>query len=1143
MAVRRTTVLALGLLAAAALVAVVALTSGISLSFGSPYIEKRLTEILGRDVVLKRPPYLRVTRSIELDVGGLHIADAAWTGNASFLTVEQARVRIKTSSLLSQQILIEDLQLNGVSLDLAVSAEGKRNLPRLSGDDSEAPQDDASKTPRVILQHLTLGDIRIRQANAKTNRTIDFFIDALTRQVANEESIELRGAGTLQSRAWRLSGTGSNLASLREGKNLYAALSGEMDDIRLEASYRLADTDAPQDLAMTARLEGPVPRELSDLSPLLVAGEHLSVSLDVEDIDPGINLDLRVLLSKLQINLTGKLDHPGTGDGLALNVDLDSSSLPAVAAALGLGEVSAVPLSANATLSRMGRDIRLDDISIVAGDHRITGTTHVPEFPGTNRAALDLIATGPDFSLYQRLFDRPTSLEAPYEMRVHLIDDSQGAELVSSDLRIGNTVMSLRGRLGEFPGYKDSELELSLAGPNTAAVASNFGATLPEGPFDLRGRVHVSSENQITIERLRLDALALSANVTGTMNGYPDLNALDLNLEVTTPSAARTSEHLGLKKLPDRPATLSLAATGAWDSVSLRNLEIQAGDAVLESIDGALSWRDGALSSDVTLRAEIEDLSETLGAYAPRDLPSLPLNATVVPRFDDAGLDFTITALDAPGVSGTARLSLGPSYRVDEQTVLEADLRVSDIGLLGDAAGDYALPDTGLRVQATTEGGLGARTISASLRSNTGVELLLATVARDGDGISVAIRGEGDDLRDLGTFDGKPRKQQPYRADARGFFGNGQSSLTLQDITLAGTTMVGEVTYHAGDRPRLEANVHVPKGDLSPWLGSGDSEGTKSQKKEQETENSARLIPDTPLPLDSLYTVDADVRLTTGVLWVPDPLLDAESVIRKSALNYRSTENNLNLTIGEISGSRGTLRGTLTGQRSAGTQSFKADLNWRDFPVGVTSAGTSLDALPRHDVLATLSGHGETPHAVAASLDGEILLSGGAGTLQDMSISFATESFTAQLFNTLLPMLKSETPDMKVECTVLAAEINDGIVALNPGFVFRTQRVDLSARGEIDLETEAMAIRFDNQARKGFGLSAASLVNPYVQITGTLANPSLGLDITNSAIAGGAAVATGGLTVIAKPLYGRFLRRSNPCDVALKRWEDRDSKG
>ena len=126
---------------------------------------------------------------------------------------------------------------------------------------------------------------------------------------------------------------------------------------------------------------------------------------------------------------------------------------------------------------------------------------------------------------------------------------------------------------------------------------------------------------------------------------------------------------------------------------------------------------------------------------------------------------------------------------------------------------------------------------------------------------------------------------------------------------------------------------------------------------------------------------------------------------------------------------------------------------------------------------------------------------------------------------------------MRVQCTVLAARAQDGLIALEPGFVLRSERVDLSARGSVDLARERLAIRFDNQARKGLGISAASLVNPYVQITGSLARPTIGLDVTSSAIAGGAAVATGGLTVLAKPLFGRFLDRRDPCQVAIDRWE------
>lgn len=222
---------------------------------------------------------------------------------------------------------------------------------------------------------------------------------------------------------------------------------------------------------------------------------------------------------------------------------------------------------------------------------------------------------------------------------------------------------------------------------------------------------------------------------------------------------------------------------------------------------------------------------------------------------------------------------------------------------------------------------------------------------------------------------------------------------------------------------------------------------------------------------------------------------------------------------------------------------FSSQLLVDDFPMGITSSGKSLDALPINALTAEFASRGLTYRDIAANLNGQLLLSGGPGTLEDVGFSFATESFTAQLVGTLLPTAADRSPDMNVECSVLALTASDGVVYLDPGFIFRSERVDLSARGAVDLRDESLAIRFDNQARKGFGISAASLVNPYVQITGTLQRPTLGLDVKNSAIAGGAAVATGGLTVIAKPLFGRFLKRKNPCEAARERWDALRAEG
>ena len=64
------------------------------------------------------------------------------------------------------------------------------------------------------------------------------------------------------------------------------------------------------------------------------------------------------------------------------------------------------------------------------------------------------------------------------------------------------------------------------------------------------------------------------------------------------------------------------------------------------------------------------------------------------------------------------------------------------------------------------------------------------------------------------------------------------------------------------------------------------------------------------------------------------------------------------------------------------------------------------------------------------------------------------------------------------------------------------------------------------------GISAMKTVSPRSKIAGTFANPRFILDATGAVASGTAAMATGGLTIVASGLRDRLLaRRSNPCNV------------
>jgi hypothetical protein len=84
----------------------------------------------------------------------------------------------------------------------------------------------------------------------------------------------------------------------------------------------------------------------------------------------------------------------------------------------------------------------------------------------------------------------------------------------------------------------------------------------------------------------------------------------------------------------------------------------------------------------------------------------------------------------------------------------------------------------------------------------------------------------------------------------------------------------------------------------------------------------------------------------------------------------------------------------------------------------------------------------------------------------------------------------------------------------------------------IDLDDEAMDVSVRTLPRQSLGISAAEIVNPYVKIVGTLTAPRLSLDQKGVLVAGGAAVATGGLSVLAKAAWDRLSRDENPCEEA-----------
>jgi hypothetical protein len=175
-----------------------------------------------------------------------------------------------------------------------------------------------------------------------------------------------------------------------------------------------------------------------------------------------------------------------------------------------------------------------------------------------------------------------------------------------------------------------------------------------------------------------------------------------------------------------------------------------------------------------------------------------------------------------------------------------------------------------------------------------------------------------------------------------------------------------------------------------------------------------------------------------------------------------------------------------------------------------------------------------------SSLNGKIRMELGAGEFANAGLSFLFSDMLMELLSILNPF-SSQSETMKLDCGVMAADFVSGKVTVEP-FLVHTREVTVFSKGEIDLESEQLTMTFNTKPRKGIGISAGAVVNPLTQVGGTLKSPYIELDPAGVVVSGGTAVATVGLSVLAKSFSDRFLSSRDPCGDALEELAKRDNK-
>ena len=696
-------------------------------------------------------------------------------------------------------------------------------------------------------------------------------------------------------------------------------------------------------------------------------------------------------------------------------------------------------------------------------------------------------------------------------------------------LETGADRLDFSGTLSTRTKFAGSALALDFASdeigrwmPLVGRAEEALGAAAVKGDATIDSEGFLSIDARASYEQSELEA----RGIIGRLGSPP---APDLDFAFRSSNMPRLANLVGYQGFPARPFILSGHARKEGQELHLSNLEL-ALDQSTATASGTVSLARNFAGSKVNADISIPDVADFGLLFGVDDLLHEPLHIVGQATLEDGGLAFHI----GDSSLGEIRLKLdGRIADLEQPLGVDAnfDLYLPGLRFLKIWLPDLELPRGPFKAQ--------GRLVNQTGRTRVeNMQVQLASVEADIDGnvdhdgpFDVLVRANGPDLSVLNDRLGIELRDVPFEFSSR-IAGN-PAAFTLEelDLTSGQSRIMGTLNLELGEVKRISGDLVSPYLNLNPWTDDGDEAAEAPP-----AEASKYLFDETPVAQVIDIGLELDIRLEADQLDVSGAQYD------RLDIGVLMTKDRLEIRPFGITGVRGgNITGELVLDSEVNPPRLDATLHATDMKLlAGASEGQDPATLPTSNVDMELRGAGLTRREMASSLDGRVRFSVGPGKLAPAAYSLIVSDFITELFRALNPY--SEKQEFtELECAVLAADIVSGQVTLEP-VVFHTRQLTIISGGKINLDDERLDVTFNTKQRKGLGLSASDLVNPFIKVGGTLAKPSLQLDPAGTVVKGGIAVATGGLSILASSLVDRYFSSKDPCGDALKEIEKRDGE-
>jgi uncharacterized protein involved in outer membrane biogenesis len=1081
------------------------------------YFTKQLT---GRELTIDGPLDLDLSLRPRVTATRVRFGNTDGASSVDMVSADFITVQIDLLDLLDRRVHLLDLDATGVAIHLEDKVDGKPNWTFSYNKDHWAREFNWS----FMLQGLHLQDARVH-ALIGDLKPISLDIPELTEITDDNGNLILSGNGTLNGNAWQLEGHIGTLDELLAAGRIGLDLNLTFDDTDLSAAGVIGNLELLRNVDLELTLHGPDASLLGDLFGMaeVFAGD-IAMTASVDPRDDAHAIDVTGNIAAFAIAATGQVADLTNLDGWDLQMDMRGPDAAVVGKVLQIPGFPEGPFEVKGRLQLSGGDLDLTGVDITTEHAVLTLNADFVEFPRREGAFGSVHLIGSDISYFGRLLRMPHLPAAPFELNAELGAD---AGRLKAALTVGTHSLTVDGSIEGLPSFDGTRLNARVTGAEIADLTHLAGLTDSiTGSYDASGVITIDDGGMIA-QMVELNSGPFEITGRAVLPALTRLDRFDVSARLAVSSIGSAAGFFGIDGLPDQPATIQADIQSRDTGYRLVGSSLTY-KSVQGSAVGNLGELTGLPGIELQITLEGPDINSLTSEVATATDPTKPVEFRMTSNL--RGLESAIE------IAGFELETDGGSISMDGELGLNGGFIGTDLVITGAGPSLYELmpsvpryvpPDQPFRIQSHV------RYPVKGLLELDGAKLGIGSVQIELDGqldlndqarTVLSVRASGNSIIELGRISDWALPDIPFSLLSK--LDGSTDAITVSqleitwgdsDFTATGSLdLTGKpavVLKGTSDRMVLTDLHKAIFGEPEPLNLLGDAN---------------RLILDVPINLDefSAYdaTIDIQIAKFRGIRVNLDDvtltLVSADGMLELEQLAFRDDTGTFDAS------------GRLWEEDD--TAHLELKLLGTDADLGIfTSPDQARETIPRYTLDVDITGQGQTVAGLAASLDGSLLISSDGGSIDHENLERFAGSFLGNVFDTLNPAAKDDLlADM--ECMVLNATLTDGKLNLEPGYVIRTDEVNMYVYGEADLATERLDLSLHTQARRGIGISAATITNPYFKIGGTLANPKLQLDPASATVASSVAIATVGLSILIRGFWDRLMGEENPCPEFLK---------